>query len=474
MKGYLTVFLALSLSIITGFILMLTGNAIRNSERVRLECAADTGMNAVLSEFHAGLLERYDLIYVDASYLGKQPSIANVEERLRYYTEENTSQIFKGSNKPWGRLSIENTAITSVETAAADNGGSMRNQAVLYIEDAGISGKEREMPGLVEEVRTLDCAAPMEDWIEVMGQIAGIELPKIQNEDGVWEEVPLSNPADWVYALAGSDILYLSQMESGDISPAKISVREYISHRENRNDKSAGRQYREDEELFLSYLFDKMGYFGNTKEASLLACQLEYVAMGKESDLDNMRAVAERLLKWRFADNVSQALADGRLRAEAAQAAEQLLAVTLKGELRTPVIESILYACAFLESICDVRTLLAGGEVPLKKAGHSMSVEHVLSGGFYAAESGAGLTYGQYLAGMILLMDAGEVNLRAMDIMEMDIRAAGIAVNGAAGGSAMSNKNFSMDWCIERFEAEITGTGGSGSRYFLKRKYGYF
>ena len=91
MKGYLTVFLSLSLSIITGFILMLTGNAIRNSEKVRFECAADTGMNAVLSEFHAGLLERYDLIYVDASYLGKEPSITNMEERLRYYMEENTS-----------------------------------------------------------------------------------------------------------------------------------------------------------------------------------------------------------------------------------------------------------------------------------------------------------------------------------------------------------------------------------------------
>ena len=29
----------------------------------------------------------------------------------------------------------------------------MRNQAVLYIEDTGISGKEREVPELMEEVR---------------------------------------------------------------------------------------------------------------------------------------------------------------------------------------------------------------------------------------------------------------------------------------------------------------------------------
>ena len=462
MKGYLTIFFSLSLSIMTGFVLVLTGGAIRNAEKVRFECAADTGMNAVLSEFHTGLLKRYDLIYVDASYLGKAPSIANVEDRLKYYMEENTSKALSGSRSPWGRMSLENTAVLSVETAAANKGASMRNQAVLYIEDTGISGKEREVPELMEEVRALENASPMEDWTGVMGLIAGIELPQIQNDKGIWEEVPLSNPADWVYALAGSDILYLSQIESRDLSPAKIFLQEYISHRHIQNDGSAERRYREDEELFLSYLFDKMGRFGSTKEESLLSCQLEYIAVGDASDMDNMRAVAERLFRWRFADNASKAMADGGLRGEASRAAGQLLAVTLKEEFRAPVTESILYACAFLESICDVRALFSGGAVPLRKSGHSMAVGHVLEGGFYAAGGGSGLSYGQYLAAMILLLDKEEVNLRAMDIMEMDIRLAD------------GNKSFSMDWCIERFEAKITGAGGMGNQYSLNRKYGYF
>ena len=462
MKGYLTIFFSLSLSIMTGFVLVLTGGAIRNAEKVRFECAADTGMNAVLSEYHTGLLKRYDLIYVDASYLGKAPSIANLEDRLKYYMEENTSKALSGSRSPWGRLSLENTAVLSVETAAANKGASMRNQAVLYIEDTGISGKEREVPELMEEVRALENASPMEDWTGVMEQIAGIELPRIQNDKGIWEEVPLSNPADWVYALAGSDILYLSQIESRDLSPAKIFLQEYISHRHIQNGGSAERRYREDEELFLSYLFAKMGRFGSTKEESLLSCQLEYIAVGDASDMDNMRAVAERLFRWRFADNASKAMADGGLRGEASRAAGQLLAVTLKEEFRAPVTESILYACAFLESICDVRALFSGGAVPLRKSGHSMAVGHVLEGGFYAAGGGSGLSYGQYLAAMILLLDKEEVNLRAMDIMEMDIRLAD------------GNKSFSMDWCIERFEAKITGAGGMGNQYSLNRKYGYF
>lgn len=462
MKGYLTVFLSLSLSIMTGFILLLTGNAVRNAGRVRMECAMDTGMNAVLSEFHIYLLERYGLIYVDASYLGSQPSAANVENRIRYYVEENTSGALKGKNAPWGTLAVENAVLLSFETAAADQGASMRSQAVCYAEDAGISGEEREVFGQMEEIRALDSDDPMERWIGIMEQLAGMELPLIQNEEGIWEEVPLSNPADWVYGLAGSDILYLARIDSEYISPARVSLGEYISHRQAENVSGEGRAYREEQALFLSYLFDRMGYFKHPREESLLSCQLEYIAQGRESDLENMRATAERLLRWRFADNASRALADGDLRAQALAAAELLQAVTLKAAFKEPVAESILYACAFLESIGDVRALYEGGRVPVRKSGHQMSVAHVLEGVLYQTSGGGGLSYGQYLAGMLLLLDQAALNLRSMDIMEMDIR------------FHDGNRNFSMDWCLERIEAEIAGSNSYGDSYSIRRKYGYF
>lgn len=462
MKGYLTVFLALSLSFMTGFILLLTGSAVKNAGKVRLECAVDTGMNAVLSEFHRELLERYGLIYIDASYLGNEPSIANVENRLKYYVEENTSELLGHENAPWGALAIEETPVLSFETAAADMGASMRNQAVCYAEDCGLSGSEREVLGQMDEIRALDGANPMEYWIGIMEQLAGMELPIIQNEEGEWEEVPLSNPADWVFGLVGSDILYLAKVDAQYISPAKIELRRYISHRQRENLRGDGREYRDDRELFLSYLFDKMGYFGKTREDSLLSCQLEYLAHGKDSDLENMRSTAERLLKWRFADNASRALADGDLRAQALAAAEELLAVILKAEFKQPVAESILYACAFLESIGDVRSIYEGGAVPLRKSGHHMSVSHVLNGSFYQSGGGGGLTYGQYLAGMILLLEEEGLNLRAMDIMEMDIR------------FGDGNENFRMDWCIERLQAQVKARGNGWDSYTLRRKYGYF
>ena len=113
MKGYLTVFLALTLSVMTGFILLLAGMAVKNAGKVRLECAVDTGMNAVLAEFHTELFERYGLLYVDASYLEKAPAISNVEGRLKYYVDANTTQLPEQRNAPWGSPAVEQVRILS-------------------------------------------------------------------------------------------------------------------------------------------------------------------------------------------------------------------------------------------------------------------------------------------------------------------------------------------------------------------------
>lgn len=462
MKGYLTVFLAMTLSLLTGFILLLTGLAIRNGEKVRLECAADIGMNAVLSEFHIALFERYGLIYVDASYLNKTPSISNVEERLKFYVEENTSQILSGKNAPWGRLTSVKAVITSFETAAEQAGASMRNQAVCYMQDTGISGPEREVFSQMDEILFLEGCNPVGEWGNLMEQLSAMELPKVLNEKGNTEEVPLSNPADWAYGLAQNDIFYLGEINTQSVSPAHIFLDDYISHRQIKNESTGSRKYEKDEELFLSYLFDKLGCMKNTREGSLLNCQLEYLVGGNDSDFENVKAVAEKLFRWRFADNISCALADGDLRAQAAAAAQNLQVVQLKKAFQEPVAESILYACAFLESIGDLKVIYGGGTIPVRKTGHQMSVEHLLNDGLYTVSSRQGFTYEQYLAAMILLMEESEVNLRTMDIMEMDLR------------FQDGNKNFAMDWCVERYEAEIYARGSYGSNYCIKRKYGYF
>lgn len=462
MKGYLTVFLALSLSILTGFILFLTFCAVRNGEKVRFECAADTGMNAVLSEYHTELFDKYGLLYIDASYLGENPSEENVEERLRFYIERNTDHIYNKRNAPWGCIQTRDVEIISFETAAAGKGLSMRSQAVNYIEDTGIIREETMILSCIDQLMELDALDPLCEWGNVMGQIAEMELPLMLNDQNEWEEVQLSNPADWVFGLAGSSALYFAEARLDRLSPISIDTGELISHRSIQNTSVSDRTYKQDKEKFLTYLFEKMGNYENIPDESILCCQIEYLAEGKDSDLENMGSAAERIFRWRFADNADWALSNGDLRSQALAAANELQAVQLKREFEDPVVQSILYACAFLESIGDMKALYTGGRIPLRKDTHQMSVDKVLKGIIDTCEGSNGFGYSQYLAGMIVLMDEELLNLRAMDIMEMDIR------------FRKGNTGFRMDWCIERYEALVTAGSSLPEVMQLRRKYGYF
>lgn len=461
MKGYLTVFLSLSLSLLTGVILFLTQSAVRNGGKERLEGAADIGMNAVLGEYGIALLDRYGLLYLDASYLGQEPSAVNVESRLAYYMNKNLNpnSVNRGL---WGKLYLQEAAIISIQTAAAGNGDSMKRQAAAYAGDCGIHRKEAQVTEYMETIETFAEQDVAEEWKCLMEELSGMELPRVKNKKGQWEEVPLGNPADSVFGLLGSDVLYLINADLSSVGTESIDLEEYISHRTFQA-LAAEETDEADEVLFLHYLFEKMGSYRRVRENAVLHCQLEYIVSGKGSDFENLEAVAETLMKWRFADNVSCAFSDSSLCGEALAVARELHAVQLKPEFEVPVMKSILYACAYLETIGDLKCLFSGGCVPVSKGKLQTGVLQVLSGSIMEISSGAaGLCYEQYLACMLMCLSEEEKNLRTMDIMEMDIR------------RLTKNPYFAMDWCLERFQAEILVKDSWGKEYRLTRTYGYY
>lgn len=461
MKGYLTVFLALSLSIFSGFILFLTGNAVRNAGKVRLEGAVDIGMNSALAEYHIGLKERYDLIYIDASYHHCEPSVKNLESRLDFYMMKNICR--DSENPPWGSVLFQDAEVKSIQTAADGEGNSMKHQAVTYIRDSNIKRPEASVSAFLTEIQELDSKDTAAEWSALQEQIAGMELPRILNEKGEWEEVPLGNPADRIFYLLYSDILYLAEADLEGVGIGSIQKKDYISVRSIQVNQDY--RYEEiEEEIFLAYLHEKMGSFRNPKKDGFLRLQLEYIAAGKESDYENLKEVAETLFKWRFSSNIGLVLTDGGLYQEAAETAESLFAVQLKEEFKEPVTKSILYACAYLEAVNDVKSILKGGKISIRKDKCDISVTDVVEGniGGRSVSHKAGLSYEQYVSCMLTLADRKERDLRSMDVIEMDIR------------FLTGNPYFKMDWCIERCHAVITARGNLKDKYTLSRMYGYY
>lgn len=468
MKGYLTVFLSMMLAILSGVILSLTMQAIRNGSRVRFECIADSSMNSALAEYEKTLQDRYGLFYVDLSYLGETPSVENLESRLRFYMQENLKDTEKNV---WGKLLLKDTTVQDIGTAAAGNGASMKRQAISYVQECGLTDQAAVTAGQISKVAGLLAADPFAEWSSLMEMIGAMELPQIQNEDGEWEEVPLSNPADHSYSLTGCDLLFLLQLPVMEIPVSKIRQGDYLSGRGNSTAAcgSSVKRVREmavtgeaSDALFQTYLYHKMGSFHEPKSDGLLQYQLEYIAEGYGSDYENLQAVAEELLRIRFAVNAKAALQDGGLYAEALAIAGALTAVTLSPEFLEPVTRSILYACAYLESLGEVCALLQGGYVEDGSGTwHIRPSEITEVSQAVSAADGSGMNYEMYLACLIRLKEDRVRSFRAMDIMEMDIR------------YLTGNENFCMDWCAEWFLADITGSGIMGARYGVNRLYGY-
>lgn len=464
-KSSVTLFLSLSLSIFIGFNLLLTEISIYNAEKLRFETITDIAINAVLGEYSKALFERYGLFYIDASYLEGDPSIDRVQERIKYYLSRNSDDVFSNHHAPWGRIAFDEVNVKEFETACANMGASLRNQVnheVLksdcFDESCQIVDKVIKEGNIPESYLERDA---LREWRELMEMISGMELPKIMI-NGKEEEVPLSNPSDGVFSMCGSDLIYLSVMDMNGLSDACVELESYISHKPAENTQSFDRSFLDSKELFVSFQTEKLGNYMQQKEDGLLHCQREYVLFGRESDFDNVKEFLNTCFALRMADNTKLAFEDPVLYEEALSTAMELLAVSLAPEFLIPVTSSILYACAFLETVCDLRVLVHGGTVPIVKSSHHMSVRKVSSSLLYEEAFDEGFCYEEYLTWFLLRMNPELSTMRTMDIFEMDIRL------------LTSNMHFSMDYCVERVNVTITGKGSYGKQMWERRKYGYF
>ena len=466
LNGSITVFLSLTLSFLLLMVLTFNALCIGNAEKMRFEIASDTAFDSVLGEYSKYLRDRFDLLYVDASYLSGSPGADRVRNRLMLYMKKNSEEVLSGPGSPWGNMSINECVIEDFETASGADGLNMASQAVKYVHDSPhtlelqVEAMEAMMNAPV--AAALDGEDPMEEINGYMEALLGMELPKKKNEKGLWIEVPLANPADWVYGLMGSDILYLAEASDLNISSAVIDTDNLISHRGAVNTKAGRDDYEYSEEAYIAYLLDKFGCYKNEMEETPLKCSLEYIAAGNGSDYENFKEVVMRIFKWRLIDNLRLAFSDGRLKSEAMAAALLLEVCTLNPAFVRPVADTIIAACAFLETISDLRVILSEGRIPLVKSSHNMSVANILTGNIYHASSDEGLSYRQYVEIMIINMGMTEKILRTMDLMEIETR-----LNTC-------NDCFCMDWCMEEITAKIEASGSGIERYRIRRKYGYF
>ena len=469
-SGYITVYLALTLGILISLITTMIYGIRVHTIRFEAECAMDMGLDSIYAEYHREMLKQYGMLFIDSSYGGNIPSSDYTRSHLLHYI----NMIFdeKGTgilSKDLTALHADNGCLTNISYAPDNNGEVLRYQINQYI-------KTKYGLGVVDNMFN-----DVIDMNELLGQYDNYAAQRQEAEERVLaiideengkrgpdeEPYTISNPADSVDKLSGSNTLFYAFGNKTNLNAKGINSSNYISNRGYVNgaglrstQKQAGAIA--SKAIIEKYIFDKCGYYGKEKSDSALNYQIEYIIKGQDSDIKNMEKITADIFKTRYVINMAYLLTDSAKQGEAETLATIVCCLLLLPELVEAVKYTILFAWGYVESAKELRMLFDGNKLPIIKHSGNWNTPLYQLIGFrmyldnYKA-SGGELGYEEYLIGFLTIENLDKMTLRLMDIMEMDIRL-------TPGNSA-----FRMDGQIYQATAEVNMSSNYGYGCNVKR-----
>lgn len=489
LKGSVTLFLSLLLAVILGVFQVLFQSLRIAGGRVQAEAGVEEGLYSVFSGYHRELFDRYRVFFLDAGYgsAGFRPEIM-----LNIVETSLEQSCYSGKRENLWNCTREMSAVTGYTLATDNNGAAFYEQAVDYMKDTlGIQGIQLLADQLTQQKSTVeeqkiqgdyDSAKEAQEVYEQKKeeQMAGeTGLPGDEQQTQAdpdptaapLVEVPagFQNPLDIIRQVQNMGLLGLVFPADRQLSQAEVRLEELPSHRQLECGMGMGIAVPEEgiteQLLFLQYMMEHLGCFGEEQAQEGLRYQLEYVIGGKDSDKKNLEFVVKELLAVRTAANMVHLLTDTGKQAQAHQ-----MAMVIGSAVGLPFLESVISlalqaAWSFGESVLDIRCLLDGGKIPLVKDAGSwqLSLENlskILELLNQEPDTGdEGMTYQQYLR-LLLFMKSGQTRLeRTMDMAEQQIRAGG-------------QENFSLDRCVYSLEVEMK-IRCENREFTILRSYGY-
>ncbi len=477
-KGTITVFL----SLISVLFLSLLCTAIESARiqgcRAKAAASLDMGLFSVFGEFEKGLLEQYDVFFLDgASGTGKFSTDA-VKKKLQDYMEYNVSpnkgRLLKGYD-PFS-LGLQKVQIKGIQLATDENGGAFYQQAVGFMkenlgtelvsslleraedakkmEEAGKLYEEREKT-IGEQLKEMEAEQKRQEeekqkiWEEQRknAEARGDILPEQPETEA--EKIPASeNPLAVIRKIKKKGLMGLvlgDKKVSDKTIPGNSPSRRICK----KGTLSVDRKYSgaTADLLFQEYLFERFSLFTDKEKEGIVDYELEYILCGKTSDEKNLKSVVNKLLLMREGSNFLHLTSDLEKKGEA-----EAMAALLTGWIPVPGITAVtayalLLAWAYAESLLDVRELMAGGKVPLFKEAADWKVS--LQGIPKLLEllentdgsNGEGVSYEGYLQILFTLGSKKKYPMRALDLIEGYLR--------TKSGTA----NFKADYAISKVEA---------------------
>lgn len=474
--GYLTVYLALCLTLILSLYLALIEGARRGGAALESACAAEIGMQNIMAEYHRELLNRFNLFALDSSYGTNVCGRKNTEAHLMGYLKHNLSTddvlLSKYLYRDFMGLSADDAELTGVSILTDEKGAVFRGMAIEAVKnDVGLNllGEVQEWMSVIQVngLAETDYAAESQKLDEALEGYDGMEVQISENESVL---LAVENPAAQLNEKRGLGTLHLVIENTEVLSAKALNSAGLISRRMEQGSLNCGNMPVQPAEdlwsriLFQEYLLRYLDHYGAVTSEGVLDYQLEYLIAGKERDTDNLQSTANRLSALREAANVIYLLTDPEKNLEIEEAAILACGLFALPELIPLVKAAILFGWAYAESVYDVKTLLAGGRIPLIK--DQSSWHYGLYSALYGSMedsggTGWGLSYEDYLRILMTLTDLDTLTARAMNMVEAEIR------------QTPGNSYFRLDACYAEVEALIRISSSYGYHFELRRKRAY-
>lgn len=444
LNGEITVFLTLLFGIVSALLFVIIESALDQVAKYSIEAVTQIGIHSCFAEYNQDLFKYYNLLAIDTSYRSAEAGIEKAADHLKEYSDINFSIARDNNTAEWMHLAAREVELSSYELLSDNAGNVLKDQATSYMDEYGNKrkmGSYSMMKPYLTEEGTSDKGF-MESFGEAISKCEEIE----------------DNPAKKVYSLAvSSDILSLCGVESttGSLSDAKPSERVLNKGKGDLNtSKGNGRN-----ESFDLYLLEHFGNYGEPKENSAFLYDLEYLITGNNDRSDCLRCCSEKILNQRKQSNLSCLFSNEGALDEAENMAIELC----EGRDTNPddVMESLIYAWAYAESVIDVSHLLNSGYAP--KEGNSspviaLSALEEFTGS--AGGGGSGENYSEYLSGLIGNTGDYLKRMRVMDLIEYNIQHLG-------------HLGFRVDSSITDMVADMKIDSNLLRNYSIKREYGY-
>lgn len=446
--AYLSLIFILLISFVGGIMEAASVQMAKNYRRADMNRAIES----VFAEYQKELLEEYGIFALEGSYESGSYSEDTIKNRLDFYGAQGIRQ-----------------SVSRIEFLTDHGAEAFCGQVEAYMKHKYGLNLLQDKIGMTDvwkqqEEQAKDCE---KDEIKQQKELSGL----LQENEG-WLPAE-ENPIEHVEQLKKSSLLDLIMPKDKPVSQKTIDLGDTLSFRELNCGYGDFSDVAEEGGTLTSlilgeYLLEQFSNGAGEPGAGALDYQLEYILAGKDSDRDNLEAVAGKLMMLRFVPNYLHLQGSSTKKAEA-----EALALTLCSLLAVPAIteaaaQVILLAWAYGECLMDMRSLLKGNKVPLVKTDDSWQLS--LSGLMKLGQEGdlndgkdtqGGLPYKEYLRILLFLEKKETAAMRALDLIEQNLR--------TEHGLVF----FKADQCISKIEVKSTCNLRRGIVYQFATYFGY-